>query len=175
MTVELYTVAPAKLSDADAWTIRGLRRRYHPGEEGFIGPHITLLFGWSGLKPDAYIRHVQELAQSFKPFLVTLTEAVAPIEQEIHKNYVYLTAPGSDAQLRTMHAALYGGPMAPALKRDLEYVPHMTVGCLHDRQSAAELAETLNSKGVKIDVPIDGLEVYAKTDRGYRLLKEIAL
>lgn len=175
VTPRLYTIAPAGLSEADAWTIRGLRRRYHSKEEWRIVPHVTLIFGYDGLVEEEYVRHVQRVAARLAPVCVTLTDALAPEATDAETNYVYLIAPGADARLREMHAALYQGALAPALRHDLHYVPHLTVGCLYQRTEALALAKELNAKDLAIDVTIDRLAVYADTDSQYRLVKEIAL
>ena len=120
--------------------IVGLRQQYDP--LGYlVRPHITLVFPFeSTLSKMQVSGHVQDVLRQVRSFSVSL-DAVS-----IHDDYVFLNASEGRSAIIELHDRLYGGLLAPYLRSDIPYLPHMTVARCADPsalQRAYDLAVSL--------------------------------
>jgi 2'-5' RNA ligase len=155
---KLYTVAFPTLADADARFVARIRAR-HDRQVSLLGPHFTLLFGCDAVDEAVYVDHVRAIAARTPAFAFRCQEAEPDADEGKGKGYVYLVpALGRDA-LTALHDALYTGPLAPFLRADLHFVPHITVGHGDDMAGAARLCDDLNATAIDVAGTIDALVV----------------
>jgi 2'-5' RNA ligase len=153
---KLYTVAFPTLADADARFVAGIRAR-HDRQVGILGPHFTLLFGCDAVDEAAYVDHVRAIAASTRAFAFRCREAEPDADEG--KGYVSLVPEVGRDALTALHDMLYTGPLAPFLRADLHFVPHITVGHGDDMAAAAQLCDDLNGAGIDVAGTIDALVV----------------
>jgi 2'-5' RNA ligase len=107
--------------------IQRLRERYDPLAAS-IAPHLTLVFPFeSALTTDELAEHVSKAVVGFEPFRVRL-QGITGQEGE----YLFLNVKRGNDQLIELHDRLYNGPLAPFLRPEFTYTPHLTVGRLPD-------------------------------------------
>lgn len=73
-----------------------------------------------------------------------------------------------------LHDRLYSGPLAPELRLDLAYIPHVTVARHADPRLPA-LAGGLNTEGFAIAGARDTLDLVAREDGAIRTFARVAL
>jgi 2'-5' RNA ligase len=152
----LYTIAFPTLANADARFITGFRAA-HDRQASVLGPHFTLLFGCAEVDETTYIGHVRTIASS-TPAFAFHCRAAEP-DADDNTGYAYLVPElGRDA-ITTLHDALYTGPLAPFLREDIPFTPHITIGHGPDLAAVARLCDALNAAGIDIAGDVGGLVV----------------
>lgn len=126
--------------------------------------HCTLVFGCSGVPPDAYTAHVARIASASAPIDFVCRYAMLGADDADDTAYVFLVPDEGYARLSLLHDALYTGPLQPFLRLDLPYVPHLTIGRSRDRHEAKAWCDGLNARGVRIAGALRELTVGAVRD-----------
>lgn len=134
-------------SDTDRDWIEAIRREHDTAKAAMIAAHVTLVFPTGLVREPVMLDHLRHRLHGVAPIDVDLS-AVAPMpDDQTSDHYVFLLpGPGREV-LTALHDRLYSGPLAPALRRDLPYHPHVTVGRLRDAATAASVAGEIRRQG----------------------------
>ena len=159
---KLWTVAFPTLNDADARFIAGIRAR-HDRQASLLGPHFTLLFGCDAVDEAVYTAHVRAIAAS-TPALRFECREVEP-DSDDGRGLVYLVPEQGRGALTLLHDRLYTGPLAPHLRKDKDFIAHITVAHAATLEAAERLSDQLNVDGVAVAGTIDAL-VVGSVDNG---------
>lgn len=107
-----------------------LRSTYDPLFD-LIEPHITLVFPFeSDLSTKQVDRHLHNVTASHSSFHIKL-QCITGWEEQ----YLFVNVKQGNDDIISLHDRLYSGILAPFLKRDITYLPHMTVGRLANRKT----------------------------------------
>lgn len=99
-------------------------RHEHDPLAGTLGAHVTFVFPFaSSLSGVQVAAHVRRIAARWPVLPVTLEGVDAYAAQWVHLR----VAQGRHA-ISALHDRLYRGVLAPFLRREFEYEPHVTVG-----------------------------------------------
>jgi 2'-5' RNA ligase len=111
----------------DATQIDELRRKHDP-QVDLIAPHITIMFPVpDSLGKPRLVSHIVNVLRGCKQFSVSLQG----LEQS-WDNCLFLVLQEGRAEVIRLHDYLYTGMLAPFLRRDIPYVPHVTLGAFAD-------------------------------------------
>lgn len=140
---------------------------------GVIGPHVTLVFAIERLDADALVAHTAAVARRFAPFVCTFRQARAVQDALSAAAHVFLIPSAGRAEMVGLHDCLYKGPLAPDLRSELAYEPHVTVACKPSLADAALLAARIPAFDIRASVE----ELHVLTLRGGRIVdsRRIAL
>jgi 2'-5' RNA ligase len=117
----------------DTHLIDALRRKYDP-QAGLIAPHITLMFPVpSSIGESTLVSHLELLLRDCLPFPIHL----AGLEQSADY-YLFLVLQQGSAEVIHLHDRIYTGILAPYLRTDLPYVPHVTLGSFGDAEPCSQ-------------------------------------
>ena len=155
---QLFTVAYPSVSQQGSDWIERIRAKHDP-QFSVIPAHFTLVFACDGIAQDVYLAHVEAVASSTRTFSFCLTSAVLRAGEDGDSSYVFLVPDDGQASISQLHDHLYAGPLEPFLRRDLPFVPHLTVACLKSGQQAKTLSEALNSEGISVSGEVLALHV----------------
>ena len=102
--------------------IEAFRARHDPAA-GDIAAHLTLVFPFAtALKRLQVESHVQRVVSRWPPMPVTFRHV------RMHANeFLFLMASRGAASIAALHDKLYTRSLAPHLRRDLAYEPHITL------------------------------------------------
>ena len=164
----LFTLAYPELEREDAERWAAFRAAHSPAARFDVAPHFTLAFGCAEVPRADYEAHVARVAASTRPVSFVCRYAMLGADDEDDRAYVFLVPDEGFAAVSRLHDELYTGPLAPHLRLDLPYVPHITIGVLSDRQHAKDLCDQLNAIGVCAPGALRSLQV--ATPREGRLL-----
>ena len=134
------------LAEADRLWLEAVRLR-HDRQASKIALHFTLVFPFE-LAEDSAAPHAQRVLGRLKPIPFVIRSAVAMPDPVGGGSHVFLVPDEGRAELEMLHARLYGGVMAPFLRHDIPFVPHLTVGAFERRDAGEELAAALNRDGL---------------------------
>lgn len=163
----LYTVAFPELPAEAAAFVARVRGEHGGPQRARIGPHLTLLFGSALLAEPAYRAHVDGIAAEQPAIEFTCRCAMLGSDANGPQAYVFLVPDEGFAAITRLHDALYRGPLAPALRLDIPFIPHITVGAFDDRQAAKALCDRLNADGVQVAGRLGALTVGAMGPDGF--------
>lgn len=139
--------------------IADFRKKYDPKSE-IIAPHITLVFPFSNPeKEDELIHHCQNIVKDISIFPIKL-EGTHLAEDD----YLYLLVREGAEKLVKLHDKLYEGILSSNLRKDLVYVPHVTIGYFgkNDKRDEAKLGaayKEINTLSVSLMSKIENVSL----------------
>ena len=107
--------------------VEAFRARHDPAA-GDIAAHLSLVFPFeTALKRLQVETHVRRVVSRWPPIPVTLRHV------RMHANeFLFLMASRGAASIAALHDKLYTRSLAPHLRRDIPYEPHVTLARLAD-------------------------------------------
>lgn len=159
-------------------SIDQLRSKYDP-YYNLIGPHITLIFPTPDSVSIKDLRdHVQQIVSKHTPFDIRLSGL-----DKSWDHWLNLLIKEGNQELINLHDELYMGVMAPFLRNDLPFVPHVGLGLftqgsysvfnpepveLDDSQYRKALKE---AEAINLDFRerIEGFELISLNDEGTKI------
>jgi 2'-5' RNA ligase len=149
-------------------------RARHDPQASRIKAHVTLVFPGQ-LLPEPLLAHLASILAGCPsiPFLMQRAEAVAdPIGGGAH---VFLVPERGREELTALHDRLYQGVLRPLLRRDIPFVPHITVAAHTQLETCQDLARELNRAHPVVRGTIQELELIEVGDASVRTLRAFAL
>jgi len=139
----LFTVAFLELdAESRAW-LQSVRARHDP-QAALIEAHFTLLFGLRELLPAVYLAHVASVAGQSSGIDFRCRRVCPKAYPGGFGVHLYLVPDQGRAAIVDLHDRLYQGPLAPYLRQDLPYLPHITLGKAPDEEQARAFCTGLN-------------------------------
>jgi hypothetical protein len=166
----LYTVAFPEVAEHDARFLDVFRDENSAAHGLSIRAHFTLVFACSAFNEGDYVAHVAAVAARTGPIHFDCRYAMLGADHEDDRAYVFLVPDEGYGAISRLHDRLYGGPLAPHLRLDRPYIPHITIGVTRDRRRAKELCDELNRSGIHIAGGIGALTVGAVNDGVFEAL-----
>ena len=143
----LLIVAPLEAAPADLRRIEAVRRRHDPAH-GLIPAHVTLVFPFEGIGAEAVRPHVAAVAARHAAVALRLSAVIAMRDGAADRSQVLLVPDHGRAEIEQLHDALYDGLLAPVLRTDIPYIPHVTVAVRDHHDEAEDLAREIGQVGV---------------------------
>ena len=140
-------VAPFEAAPIDQARIETLRRRHDPNH-AMIPAHVTLVFPFKPDDPQAVRAHFAAIAQTQVRIRCRLAAYLAVRDHEDRASHVFMVPDTGRAEIEDLHDRLYDGPLAPALRLDIPYIPHVTIAAFEHHDEAEDLARGLGRVGV---------------------------
>lgn len=173
--VPLYTVAFPVFSAEQRAQIDELRGLHDARNARMIAPHFTLVFACSALEEHAYLNHVRPIAASTPRIVFACREVEFHAAPEGDGVHVYLVPDSGASSITLLHDALYQGPLAPCLRHDLPYLPHITIGRVASQDQAKGLCDFLNARGLSFEGGINALSIGSLREERFRTHATCAL
>ncbi|MDR6291977.1 2'-5' RNA ligase [Inquilinus ginsengisoli] len=158
-SVKIAVVGYPAWSDADRDRVEGIRRRHDPAKAAMIAAHVTFVFPTGLLNEDAVLAHLHDRLRGDAPIEFTLSAAEPAVDDAMGEHLVFLLPGHGRVALTALHDRLYTGALAPALRPDLPYCPHITVARFADAAGAAALANDIRRDGLSIAGRIEAVTV----------------
>lgn len=110
-----------KFNNIDA--IQAIRKKYDRLYDK-LNPHITLVFPFvDDISDDELIKEVEKILSEYQKFLVRFKGVSLS-----NDNYLFLNCLKGKEEIISLHDALYSGNLSRHLRKDIPYVPHVTLG-----------------------------------------------
>jgi len=120
--------------------IQELRARHDPQHHRLVAPHVTVVYPTSASPEAAFVAHVASCARETKRAAVEFSSVREFRDEAAGLHLAYLVAgAGSDLFLR-LRERLYSGPLVHAARRDIPFIPHVTLGRFASAADAASVA-----------------------------------
>lgn len=114
-----------------------LRKKYDPMVD-IIKPHVTIVFPISEneITEDVLIEHIQNQVKNFRSFLLQFSGLKCSWD-----DYLFLVTKDGTKNMEKMHDDIYKGILAPFLRHDISFSPHVTLGVFQQKQEQYIRAE----------------------------------
>ena len=154
----LVVAYPTLDPDDRAW-IDQVRACHHRDCAQIIAPHVTLVFPHVAPDPAALVAHVRRCAAGVPRISFALRCCIAMPEADGRASLFLVPDEGFSAIAR-LHDTLYTDQLAPQLRHDLPFIPHLTVGLV--AQPARSISDALNRDLGAIRGSLDALDVITR-------------
>lgn len=142
-------------------------REIHDPLFGLIPPHITIVFPFEGnISNDELKSHISNLAKGIGTIEIKFASGVTSIG-----DYLFLEIEQGKEQIEKLHDKLYTGPLLRFLKRDIPYIPHVTVGRESSPELATEIAKEIPSFHEKLNCVINRISVERIGENGKSIIE----
>ncbi|MEQ8814847.1 MAG: 2'-5' RNA ligase family protein [Thalassobaculum sp.] len=175
--MSLAVLGRPRLKAADAAWITALRDRHGKAlATPEIGPHVTLVFPTGATDATTATGHLAMVAGETPPLDLAFRCALPVPDPDSGDTFVYLVPDEGFSTLVRLHDRLYSGPFAEALRLDLPYIPHITLGRIAEAKLARALADDLNGQEPEIGARLETVELFRLDGKEpARRLAEVAL
>lgn len=170
--MSLLIIAPLEAARGDLSRIEAIRRRHDP-HHAIIPAHLTLVFGFDAPDAETAAAHVAAIAASQGAIALRLSAYLAVRDVSDHLSHVFLVPDQGRLEIEDLHDRLYSGPLAGQLRRDIPFIPHVTVAAREHHDEAEDLARELGQVGIAARLP--SLELVAFNGRIVTPLKRFDL
>jgi len=151
-------LAYPEISPSDYKLIQGIRK-VHDRQFAMVEPHFTVVFPTAKVSESELLKYAQSLYLDVPPFNFVLTKAI--VEENVYPKYyqVHLVADAPIPQITQLHDLLYTGILESELRKDIPYVPHVTIASNQDEAVMQKLADEINIEGLNIPGKIDTVTI----------------
>jgi 2'-5' RNA ligase len=146
----IYTISYPEFAEESARFIEGFRHEHDLPYREVVAAHFTLVFSSKGVCDAEYMNHVREVALSSKPIDFVCRYAMLGSDHLDESAYVFLVPDEGYSGISLLHDKLYRGVLSSALRLEVQYVPHITIGTLRNREEARALCDGLNRAGLSL-------------------------
>jgi 2'-5' RNA ligase len=170
----IYVLAYPEFEPSVAGNIARFRHAHEPERAKLVEPHVTLVFGLRGVRPQEFVASCEKVAVGVPEIEVDFaaTEIVHDPFEETYKLFLLNTTGRDD--LTALHERLYDGPQRSELHPVIPFRPHMTVATHSDRA----IIERLDAAAIgafPIAGKIRALEIVELVERTLVRLRTIPL
>jgi hypothetical protein len=171
----LLVLAYPKLCAKDFDFIQMVRSKEDSLYYSVVDPHFTIVFPVDKIAPDVFVKHVRELSRRSPKFSFVLRCAVLDKDAFNDYTHVFLVPDEGYSLIIKLHDLLYTGPLAPELRLDLPFIPHIGVANALDPSHCKKVADSLNASSLAMAGTVEELRIVSYTDNRVTPLQTIAL
>jgi 2'-5' RNA ligase len=142
----MFTVyCTPELSRPDIERIQTVRAQHDP-QGKLLGPHVTVVFPTLAATERRILDHVTQIVANVRAFRAAFRSAIVYRDLEKPLTYAYLLPDDGNSHFVRLHHQLLTGPLERALRLDLPYVPHITLGAFDRPEAAKAAADGFNAQ-----------------------------
>jgi hypothetical protein len=173
--MSLLVLAYPSLARADYEWIQRIRARHDGRYYRLIEPHFTFVFSVSKVERKVFVEHVKGQARRVEPFKFVLRCALVVADDSGQFSHVFLVPDEGFSEIVRLHDALYTGALAPELRLDIPFIPHIGIGNSDDARECKRLADELNAEGFRLEGRIETLDVVSYENSTVQTVERIEL
>jgi len=160
--MQLLIVSYPELAQEDAEWLVSLRERHRELGHSVLPPHFTLVFPLSGMSKSTLARHIKERVVSSSRVQFALRSSIL-VKDDSSDNYFVMLVPDEGfSSIVKLHDRLYTDVLASALRLDIPFIPHVTIGYSVDVQACKNIVDTLNRENFEVQGEIFRLDLVKK-------------
>ncbi len=151
-------LAYPKLADKDLLWVESIRKAHDKLYAEVVKAHFTFVFPVT-IQQEQLASHVKKIALSEKSFKFVLKCATLVDDAFNDYMHVFLVPDEGYSDSVKLHNKLYTGILAPELRLDIPFIPHIGIGNSLEAQECKKLADDLNKENFSISGKIDTLSL----------------
>ena len=150
-----------KVSEEQQRFLNGLRDQYDLAYREVVQPHFTLVFPVSDVSLVELSEHVRRIALGHGPFRFVCRHAMVHDDRANDDWYVFLVPDEGFSRIARLHDELYTEILAPHLRMDRPFLPHIGIATLKNAKACKDLADELNRDRIEVSGTIDTISISA--------------
>jgi len=151
--------------------IEAIRKKYDPFHKKFR-THITLTFLFEDIPQKQLYEHIKKSIKGIKPFRIILKG----IKKSPKEYCLYLLIKKGKIPIIRIHKKLYSKLLTKWLRKEIPYLPHVTLGVLKNRSEIHNAIKEINKKKIEVEVNINKIYLLTlKKDNTIRCIKRFKL
>jgi 2'-5' RNA ligase len=170
--MKLAVIAYPVLSDDDRRWIEDIRTAHDP-QSTRVAAHFTLVFP-ADIRADPVVKHVEFILREFERISFVLRQALVVRDLVGQGAHVFLVPDQGEDEITRLHDRLYSEFLEPYRRKNMPFVPHVTVAAIGDFGTCESLADRLNEERREISGQITGVDV-VETDAPVRTVAHLKL
>ncbi len=140
-----------------------------------VAPHFTIVFAVDGEPEEEFIKEIEVQAKGFGKIEFEIKRAMIHKDEFIDLYHQFLVPGKGYDEIVTLHDKLYSGRLLPHWKRDIEYIPHLTIGNSKDKSKCEQDVDELNDEELFITGKIESLVIADHSNNVVRKIKQLDL
>ena len=162
--MSLIAIGYPKLAPKDYKRIQSIRLKYDKLNMKIIAPHFTFIFPVENIKQSILVDHVRPIIQNFPKIDFELNRF--ELSRTVFEGnwYIFLVPGKGRNNIIKLHDLLYTGLLAPELNSEYIFTPHITVGCLKDKNRCQDIIKKMNNNNFCISGRIDSIDIASYMD-----------
>lgn len=116
-------LAAVYFPDINLDKINYFRKKYNPEDWTIIQPHLTITFPINDIPEKLLQQHIESVTKKLKSFPICLNGLTKSFD-----DYLFLEVKEGNEEIIKLRNQLYSGILAPYLKADIPFSPHLTLG-----------------------------------------------
>src|SRR5690349_8269756 len=144
----LLVLAFPVINDKDFDWIQSYRKINDELYYDLIAPHFTIVFSTSALDAKNFIEEVEVLSRGTKPIEFEIIKAMVNKDAFTDYCHEFLVPEKGYSEIIQLHDKLYGKNLQPSLRKDIEYIPHITIGNSKSYSKCTQAVDKLNSQQI---------------------------
>lgn len=169
-----FVVAYPELQESDFDWIQAYRSQ-HDRQFSLVEPHFTLVFSIQELDKESFLAEMKQKVADIKAFEFELNTATINQDNSGKYYHEFLVPDAGYSNIVKLHDRLYSGLLAPHLRLDVDFIPHISIGDSEDAQTSKQRVDNLNSQNVSVHGRIGSLDVLAYADGTISTIERIQL
>jgi len=172
--MSLVAFSYPRLEKQDFDFIQSIRAEYEPNYS-LLNPHVTFVFETDEVEQGVFLEHLRPLitATPVIDFVMRSVSLIRDVDRE--RWFLLLTADEGFSSIVRLHDRLYTGVLAPQLRTDIPFIPHITLGVFADWMRGAGVRDELNAKSLAIGGQVTSILIADYRTNVLRPITEITL
>ncbi len=150
-------IAYPKLAPTDLAWIAAIRLRYTDLAGSQFAPHVTLVFPLRDVESAPLARHVARAIAGWPAVRFVVRGSILVKDASGPDTYIFLVPDEGFSAIVRLHDRLYTELLAPYLRLDIPFIPHITVGYARDAALCKQVVDALNVQDILIRGVLDEL------------------
>ena len=171
----LVALGYPSLSRKDRDWIQTFRSKHDRLYFDILQPHFTFVFPQSRVAEAEFAANVREKSAAFPRIHFTLRCAAVWDNAMIPYWHVFLVPDEGFSAVVKLHDRLYEDALAPELRLDIPFIPHIGIASARDATACKALADQVNALDLSISGTIDALDVARLGTEGVKTIERIEL
>lgn len=147
----MQKLAAVYFPNTDSSKIDDFRKKYDPNWNT-INSHITLVSPLDDIPEDQLCGLIGSIVNCVRSFPIRLSGLTKSFD-----NYLFLLVKEGDKSIIALHDKLYSGILAPYLRGDILFIPHITLGYFgtKNNNSNGQIFEKAYAEAKEMDININ--------------------
>ena len=173
--MSLLVLAYPSIARADYEWIQRIRAQHDGHYYRLVEPHFTFVFPVSKVEREDFVEHVKRQSSGAEPIKFVLRCALVVADDSGKLSHVFLVPDEGFSEIVRLHDRLYTGALAPELRLDIPFIPHIDVCTALDARECKDLADELNAEGFRLEGRIETLDVVSYENATVQTIERIEL
>ena len=166
-------LAYPELKSDDFDLIQGYRK-LHDKQYSLVRPHFTFVFPVADITEKGFRKEIEMLSSGMKQISFSIESSMVHTDNGC-EYYEFLVPSEGYNQIESMHKQLYSGRLEPQLKKEVIFVPHMTIGHSDNEMKSRERLSDFRKSPSPIKGRINSLSLVSCNNASLRHVSTIHL